>query len=94
MEQPLHRQIINNKLYTVYDDGEGFWQFLNDLDFPEEEKNDYISKFERYQIGSYLVERSKKCECCNQWVIEDAVGGIICEDYEEAITQYREDYNA
>lgn len=57
----------------------------------EEQKREFIAKFNRGDLSSYQVIRSKQCECCESWVFDEGLYGIIAEGAEEAIEYFIEE---
>lgn len=92
MTTPILTQIdLETKdTYSVfYDEYENF-----DIDFEsEEDKKDYLNKFETGELSSYIVVQSELCECCNHYNEIDSCGGFHASTAEEAIHLFRGDHD-
>src|SRR5580693_5807802 len=90
MDNVLNR-IIGKHLYIVsYDEFDDH----TDIDLEtEEQRKEYMDKFEIGDLSSYLVRKFEKCECCGENRLIDSVGGMHCETAEEALIDFIEMYD-
>lgn len=88
-KQALERKTIGEFRYEVFFD---LHDNLNEIDFEDEQdKNEYLRKFETGEVTSFGVVKSKVCECCCSWSEVDSLWGIHCETAEEALKIFLEE---
>lgn len=71
---------IGQNRYEVYEDEHGYYDIFNNhgIDFDtEQDKKDLSLKFESGEIGVFIVVKSKKGECCEQYKTVDYLCGMI-----------------
>lgn len=85
-EQVLARQTIGEYRYEVFYDS---FDSIEHIEFEnEQDKQDYLHKFETGELTSFGVVKSKVCECCCLWSEVDSIWSMHFETAEEALSDY------
>lgn len=90
MDEVLARKTIGEHRYEVFYDN---FDNLDYMDFENEnDRIEYLEKFERGELSSFGVVKSRVCECCCMWSEVDSLWSIHCETPDEALELYFEEY--
>lgn len=90
MDSILER-IIGKNLYVVCWD---HFDDISDIDFEsEEQRKEYLGKFEREELTSYFVMKKERCKCCEEWREVSSLGGMHCESAEQALNEFLDGYD-
>ncbi len=87
----IFRKEVNGYLYEVSCDCDAIY---HDKDCFEDEKEyqEHIDKYNRGHFAYFIVEKFKKCGCCDSPISEDVLCGIQAEYAEKALDYYLVDY--
>jgi hypothetical protein len=85
--QPLERKTIGEYRYEVFFDQ--YDESIHDMDFEnEEQKKEYIDKFQSGKLNSFGVVKSKVCQCCCLWSEVSSLWGMHYEYAIEALNDF------
>lgn len=92
-DQVLARKTIGEYRYEVFYDNYPM-ESLNDIDYESEEnKRDYLDKFEKGDLSVFGVVKSKVCKCCCLWSEIDSLWGMHYQTAENCLEDYLKEYD-
>ena len=84
----LQSKVIDNRRFVVdYDES-----YIIHEEFFEnnQDKLEFIKRFQKGELSAYKVFEQEKCPCCNEWRHVDSLFSIVSEDSTEALNVYME----